>query len=283
MQEISDQKEFYKNFSNDREFAGDYKHFDLLQRKRFMNTFGYMNNIILRKAPKNVLDVGCGNGVNLPFSNLYPHIEYHAVDYAEKTVATAQKTFPKAKVTQGDAFNLDVEDNTYDMVILSAIVILYQKEEDRLKIISEAKRVLKNDGVIAMTLWKESFFIKYSMLLSRFIYKLKGYELPMDICGVHLSESEVKKMVRKIGLKINNVEHSATEFGLLETVKYLNGSKYRRNFGNSEKKHQKIKLNVLEDLAEQSKSNWLPRCLWPIKKIFPNSFSMFSVYTLTKA
>ena len=63
--EITDYKSFYKKFSNEREFGGDYSHWDHIVLNRFLHTFGYMFDAVLRKMPKNILDIGCGNGQNL--------------------------------------------------------------------------------------------------------------------------------------------------------------------------------------------------------------------------
>jgi len=96
--EIEDYKEFYKKFSNDREFGGEHTHRDRLIRHRFVDTFGHIYNAIIRRDPKNILDIACGNGSNLLFSHTFPRIDYHGIDYADKTVAVAQKDHPRATI-----------------------------------------------------------------------------------------------------------------------------------------------------------------------------------------
>lgn len=82
--EIQNYKEFYKKFSNTREFGGNFTNFDHLKKNRFMNNIGHMSNIVLRQEPREILDIGCGDGINLPISRLFPNIRYEGIDYAEK-------------------------------------------------------------------------------------------------------------------------------------------------------------------------------------------------------
>ena len=282
MKEIENYKEFYKSFSNDKEFGGIYSNFDHLVKNRFMNVFGFVNNAILRQNPKNILDVACGNGVNLPFSNLYPSIKYFGIDYAEKTVKAAKKTYPKAKVSAMDAFNLKFKKNTFDLVILSSMIILYEKESDRIKILEQVKKVLTKEGSLVLILWKDSFILRNAMFFSRILARLRGIPIPRDFCGLHFTESEAKDMVQKAGMTVTNADHAGVEFGILESVRYLNAKKYKRTFGKSEKESGKINSNTLQDLIDNSGTPWLCRIFYRISKVFPNWFAMFSVYIVKK-
>lgn len=62
-EEIKDHKTFYKKFSNEREFGGEFTHLDHLVKTRFANMINPMFNIVLRNHPEKVLDIGCGDGV----------------------------------------------------------------------------------------------------------------------------------------------------------------------------------------------------------------------------
>jgi len=89
--EIKNHKEFYKKFSNSREFGGNFTNYAHLKKNRFVNTLGNMSNIILRQEPRTILDISCGDGVNLPLSRLFPNVEFFGIDYAEKTVEAAKR------------------------------------------------------------------------------------------------------------------------------------------------------------------------------------------------
>ena len=112
--EILDQKKFYRKFSNEREFGGAYKGIDHLVYSRFFDTFGHVINGILRCRPKRMIDIGCGNGVNLPLSKLFPEIEYYAVEYAEKTLRTAFEDYPDVYFHCCDAFQTSFKDKSFD-------------------------------------------------------------------------------------------------------------------------------------------------------------------------
>src|SRR4051812_35399721 len=103
--EIEDHKTFYKTFSNTREFGASFSNYDHLVKNRFMDNFGHLFNIVLRKQPKKILDIGCGNGVNLPIANIFPSIECHGLDYAEASIANAKVQYPNVNFHIGDAFN----------------------------------------------------------------------------------------------------------------------------------------------------------------------------------
>lgn len=285
--EIENHKEFYKKFSNEREFGcgsekGGYNHYDHLVASRFEETFGHITNITLRKLPKKILDIGCGAGVNLPLSRLFPDIHYTGVDYAEKTIAYAQSEYPNIEFHVADAFNLNLK-NKFDMIIISSVLILYKSEKDRVSLLQSAKQSLNDDGIIVAVIWNDSFLTKYSIRLSRIIGKILGKKLPMDYMGIHLTEGEAKKMFKKAGLQVLERFHVGVLEGVVESIKYLNLSKYNRVFGSSEKNtHYEKPQNILKDIKDDTGSNFLSWLFLKVSHYFPNAFSMRSIYVLKK-
>ena len=246
--EIKDHKEFYKHFSNTREFGGNFTNMDHLVKNRFHNTIGHMYNVILRKQPESILDIGCGDGVNLPLANTFPQIRYEGIDYAEKTVEVAKKNYPKIYFKIGDAFDLPYENGQFDMAILSSVLILYRSESDRVKLINEAFRVLKKDGILVINVWNDTFMIRNSIRLSRVIGKIKKWNLPEDFMGCHFKYQDVVKMVQKTGFRITERICTAHLYGLLECLQYLNGRKYHREFGNEKIKEKVLPQCIKKDL-----------------------------------
>ncbi|MCG3675164.1 class I SAM-dependent methyltransferase [Aliarcobacter butzleri] len=280
--EIVNHKEFYKKFSNEREFGGGFSHFDHLIKNRFMDIYGHMINIFLRKMPKDVLDIGCGAGINLPLSKYFDFVNYIGIDYAEKTLEHSRSIYPNIHFEVQDAFNLNLK-KKFDLSIISSVLILYKEEKDRLKLLENAKNILKDDGLVVAIVWKDSWLLKYSIKLSRIIAKIRKIKLPEDFMGIHFTQKEATIMFEKANFKIEETIHTSHFYGALESVRYLNMKKYKRNFGIGEKEiGNEKKQNILEDLKKESGSNFLITFYYFMANYFPSSLSMFSIYVLSK-
>ncbi len=282
--EISDFRHFYKTISNKIEFAGAFSNYDYLVKFRFMNLLQYVYNAVLRKHPSKILDIGCGNGTNLPIARIFPSIEYHGLDYAEKTIESARKEYPDIVFHLEDAFNTSFENNTFDMIILSNVLILFKDETDQIALLREAHRILKDDGVFLLIVWKESFFLKRSIQFSRVISKLLKQKQLEDFMGVYFSKKDIKSLAHKTHLRIVESFHPSSLYGVLESVRYLNLSKYNRVYGKSESEASIVhNQDVLEDLKRQAGSlKSLTTIYYYLSLIFPDMFSHFSIYIMEK-
>lgn len=125
----------------------------------------YMADVIKALQPRSILEVGCGNGLNLfVLASKFPDIPMQGVELTEKGVATAKsvqqgKTFPEALVKfcpwdvgnleawrkidfrQGDARSLPFPDSSFDLVFTR--LALEQMETLRDEAVAEIKRVSK--------------------------------------------------------------------------------------------------------------------------------------------
>jgi ubiquinone/menaquinone biosynthesis C-methylase UbiE len=282
--EIKDYRNFYKNISNKIEFGGAFSNYDFLVKHRFMNFFQHVYNAALRRHPSKILDMGCGNGVNLPIANIFPSAEYHGLDYAEKAIENARKEFPRVIFHLEDAFHTSFEDNTFDMIILSNVLVIHKEEEDRVNLLKEVRRILKDDGVFLLIVWKESFFLKYSIRLSRLLARLLHHPKLEDFMAVYFSVNDIKKLAKIVKLKIQDRFHPSALFGVLESVRYLNLSKYNRVHGKSESEATRVhSQNILEDLKCQAGTlKFLTTFFYYLSIVFPNLFSHYSVYIMEK-
>lgn len=97
-----------------------------------------------------ILDVGTGVG---NFINLINHLyqgygEITGIDIHERSIEAAKKNFEandKINIVKMDAFNMDYDDNTFDVVCLSNSLHHLEKRKEMLK---EMKRVLKPGGIL---------------------------------------------------------------------------------------------------------------------------------------
>jgi hypothetical protein len=147
----------------------------------------------------------------------------------------------------------------------------------------QASRVLNDNGILIAIIWKDSLILKYSIYLSRLIARLKKIPLPKDFNGVHFTESEAVKMFEYSGFKVLELCHTAVEYGILESVRYITMKKYLRDFKSREKEAGKIyPQNNKEDLILSSGSPVLTKLFYFVSNYFPQAFSMFSIYVLEK-
>ena len=247
-----------------------------------MDMYGHMINIFLKKMPNKVLDIGCGAGVNLPLSKYFDTIDYTGIDYAERTLEHSRSVYPESTFIVKDAFNLGF-DKEFDLAIISSVLILYKEEKDRLILLENAKNAIKDDGVLVAIVWKDSWLLNFSVFLSKIIAKIKNIKLPEDFMGIHFTENEAVSMFQKAGFEVKEKLHTASMYGALESVRYLNMKKYKRNFGSAEKEIGKEKpQNILEDLKNESGSKLKMSLFYFMAKYFPSSLEMFSIYVLEK-
>lgn len=280
--EIHDFKSFYREFSNNREFGGNFTNYDHLVKNRFCENFQIVYNAVLRRMPETILDVGCGNGLNLPISKVLP-VEYHGLDYAEKSIEAARKNYPNVNFHVGDAFNMHFKDASFEMVILSNVIVLYQDKEDRISLINECLRVLKPNGVFVLIVLNAAPLLYMSMAISRFLGSLFKENLPMDFNSIHVSKTNIQKIAKECGCRISESMVTSSNYGVLESVRYLNFSKYRRKFGNAESEAFVHSQSIYEDLAKQAgRFRFLTFLLYKISKVMPSAFSFFSVNIMEK-
>jgi len=126
-----------------------------------------------------IIDIGGGTGKYSEWLAQNGH-EVHLVEPVTKHIKIAQDRNDKLKkkfsIHQGESRNLPFANNFADLIILHGPLYHLQNEEDRFSAISEAKRILKNDGIIL------GFAINYTAstlvgLLNGLIHKKTFFEM----------------------------------------------------------------------------------------------------------
>lgn len=136
-----------------------------------------------------IIDIGGGTGKYSEWLAKKGH-QVHLVEPVSKHIKIAQKRANKLKnkfsVHLGESQSLDFQNNFVDLIILHGPLYHLQKKEDRELTIKEAKRVLKNDGIIL------GFAINYTAstlvgLLNGLIHKKTFFEMCKEelTTGVH--------------------------------------------------------------------------------------------------
>ncbi|WP_108808801.1 class I SAM-dependent methyltransferase [Aquimarina spinulae] len=143
----------------------------------------------ISSSPLNIIDIGGGTGKYSEWLANKGH-QVHLVEPIPKHIKIAQKRADKLKnrfsVHWGESRKLEFPNNFADLILLHGPLYHLQKKEDRALSIREAKRVLKNNGIIL------GFAINYTAstlvgLLNGLIHKKTFFEMCKDELtnGIH--------------------------------------------------------------------------------------------------
>jgi ubiquinone/menaquinone biosynthesis C-methylase UbiE len=101
-----------------------------------------------RFSPQCIADIACGGGgLSLHLSAIFPQSKFIMIDANEESVALAQKTTEKinATCTVGDIYNLQLEDDSCDVVICWQTLSWLDKPAEALR---ELVRICRPGGTI---------------------------------------------------------------------------------------------------------------------------------------
>lgn len=153
-----------------------------------------------------VLDIGCGNGKNMIYRQ---DLQMVGLEHSQSlTDICVQRGL---KVLQGDARNLPFEDNTFDAIIMIA-VIHHINPDEHIKVLNEIKRVLKTNGTCLITNWavEQPEDSRRSFKLGLNMVTWKGKEsnpLPYWVINEETADDFIKKLPD--GLKSNKLTWDA--------------------------------------------------------------------------
>ncbi len=142
-----------------------------ITRKNEWKELEFLRDFI--KEGEKVLDIGCGNGRLLKI--LHKNINYFGIDFSENLIKIAKQKYPQFNFLVADALNLPFKDNFFDKVISIAVLHHIPSKKFRLLFLKEAKRVLKNEGELILTVWNLRQQSKYiPLILKNNLLKIFG-------------------------------------------------------------------------------------------------------------
>jgi len=101
------------------------------------------------KPPQKIIDLGAADGRMLDLIHRqYPQACRVGVEYNQELVNFGKTKFPDLELIQGDIQLLDFPDDSFDVVIATAVI---EHVSDPGKVMREAKRVLRSGGIIVLT------------------------------------------------------------------------------------------------------------------------------------
>lgn len=168
--------------------------------------------------PKNIIDLGTADGLMLnTLKNSFPFAKCIGIEYSRELVET--HTNSKSIVLQGNVDFLPISSNSFDVVVATAII---EHLPNPKRMLDEAKRVLRPDGLIILTtpdpFWehmatmvghlpKELHFTALNIKKLVLLFNKVGFEIllqkkfMLSPVGMPL-ETTIENIVRGIGLDI---------------------------------------------------------------------------------
>lgn len=143
------------------------------------------------------MDLGCGNG---RCYQLLKNTDYIGIDSSEKLIEIARQKYPGVKFEVRNALDLKFPNDYFDKIYSIAVLHHIPSRIARLKFLQEAKRALKPNGKIFITVWKFRG-LKYLFL--------KNFRKPWMVKNSRyyhaFSKRELRKLLKKAGFKIEEI------------------------------------------------------------------------------
>jgi len=107
-----------------------------------------IRNLLKGRTYKRILDVGCGTGETLSFlKTIFPKAELYGIDTSSQAIKYT-KSRGHQNVKKANALNLPFDDGFFDATLILDVM---EHIDDDLKVIKEAKRILRRNGRIIIT------------------------------------------------------------------------------------------------------------------------------------
>lgn len=196
-------EKYYNKFNEDKRLLSRHGQVEFFVANK------YIHDIIANRTNLNILDIGAGTGrYSIMLANEGHNVT--AVEYVKKNVSQIKLKSDKVIAKQGNALNLKLDDNQFDIVLLFGPTYHLFTHEDKLKAILEAKRVCKPNGyILIMYLMNEYAVITYAFKegnLQKVLYEGKldknfQTKTTIDDLYSYIRLDEINKLKRESNLE----------------------------------------------------------------------------------
>jgi ubiquinone/menaquinone biosynthesis C-methylase UbiE len=166
----------------------------------------------------NILDFGCGYGrtLNELYDNGYKNST--GIDFSEKMIERGKSLYPHLMFEVMESSNIKYSENTFDAVILLAVLTCIITNEEQMKLLNEIKKVLKPNGI----LYINDFLLNTD---KRNIKRYEEYKTKYENYGVfELPEGAVVRHHDKIWVKKSLEIFNELDYNEIEYIT-MNGNK----------------------------------------------------------
>ena len=156
----------------------------------------YIHKYLEKMQNPKILDVGAGTG-KYSISLFNEGYDVTAVELVKHNLMTLKKNCPDIKPYLGNALNLKrFKDNSFDMVLLFGPLYHLISKEDKVKALMEAKRIVKEDGIIMISyLMNEYAVLTYGFKENHIMESIKNKDID-EYYHITPKETDLYSMLR---------------------------------------------------------------------------------------
>jgi ubiquinone/menaquinone biosynthesis C-methylase UbiE len=148
---------------------------------------------------KNVLDVGCGEGITLKkLEEKKIGKNNEGIDNSTAAIKIGTKLYPNLKLMKGDVYRLPYPDNAFDLVICTEVL---EHLSDPVKAVREIKRV--SGKYVLFSVPNEPFFIMANFLRGKYLKRFGNHPEHIN----HWTFWSFERFLKKEGFTISKSRH----------------------------------------------------------------------------
>jgi SAM-dependent methyltransferase len=102
----------------------------------------------LRNLQARILDYGCGYGRTLAGLTSFGYTKLFGVDFSEAMLKRAWAEVPEAALIRNDGRSLPFKSESFDALLLFAVLTCIPADDEQRVLIAESKRVLRAGGIL---------------------------------------------------------------------------------------------------------------------------------------
>ena len=187
---ISLLEDYYSHFEEDKRLKSRHGQVE------FITSIKYIHEVLNEDYSKKILDIGAGTGAySVYLSN--EGYDVTAIELVEHNIKIFKSKNSNAVVHQGNALDLSIfDDDSFDVVLLFGPMYHLLKKEEKIKALSEAKRVCKKDGVILTSYYMNDYaIITYGFIKKHILESIENNQVDDSYHMLNL-EDDLYSMVR---------------------------------------------------------------------------------------
>ncbi len=183
-------EEYYNKFNEDKRLLRRHGQVEYIVSMKYIHK--YLEGL---DHPK-ILDVGAGTGAySVPLAN--EGYDVTAIELVKSNLGVLKAKKSAAKAYQGNALDLSrFEENTFDLTLIFGPMYHLHGTEKKVKVLEEAKRVTKPNGIILVAYIMNEFCVLTYAFRENHIKEVQAKGMIDDTFHVHMPEDELYDYLR---------------------------------------------------------------------------------------
>lgn len=187
---ISLLEDYYSHFEEDKRLKSRHGQVE------FITSLKYIHEVLNEDFSKKILDIGAGTGAySVYLSN--EGYDVTAVELVEHNIKIFKSKNSNVKIHQGNALDLKMfKDKSFDVILLFGPMYHLLKKEEKIKALSEAKRLLTDNGKILVSYYMNDYaIITYGFIKKHILECIENKQVDENYHMLNL-EDDLYSMVR---------------------------------------------------------------------------------------